>query len=97
MTYEQALDALTVENGGRLWTIGVNSGRWYIHDGRAWVQAAFLKALATSRQFFASWYVYFFGCSTCNPGLRPAAQMVGCTPYLSPNLRSLTRSRILTS
>jgi hypothetical protein len=42
ITYEQAqqaLDGLVVEHGGRLWTIGADTGGWYVHDGRGWVQA----------------------------------------------------------
>jgi hypothetical protein len=37
---DQILSSLIFESGGRFWTIGANSGAWYVSDGQAWVRAA---------------------------------------------------------
>lgn len=42
LSYEQAQDALNtllVEHDGRSWTIGANSGTWYVLDGSGWIEA----------------------------------------------------------
>ena len=37
--FEQALQALMIEDDqGRHWSLGVDTGKWYRHDGQAWVE-----------------------------------------------------------
>lgn len=38
--FEAALKNLMIQDAqGRYWTIGGDSGKWYVHDGRTWVEA----------------------------------------------------------
>src|SRR5512140_2995121 len=37
--FTTALQDLMVEHEGKFWTIGGNSGKWYVHDGQKWVEA----------------------------------------------------------
>ncbi len=38
--FDLAVKGLTIQDDqGRYWTIGGNTGKWYVHDGRAWVEA----------------------------------------------------------
>jgi hypothetical protein len=29
-----------IEHEGRYWMLGADSGKWYVHDGQTWVEAA---------------------------------------------------------
>lgn len=37
--FEAALDKLMFDYQGRYWMIGVNTGKWYVHDGTRWNEA----------------------------------------------------------
>lgn len=38
--FEVALDELVLQDSqGHYWTLGEESGKWYVHDGRGWVEA----------------------------------------------------------
>jgi molecular chaperone DnaK len=37
--FEAAVEAQVIEHGGRYWMLGVNSGNWYVHDGKEWREA----------------------------------------------------------
>ncbi len=37
--FKAAVESQIVDYGGRYWMLGVNSGRWYAHDGGAWHEA----------------------------------------------------------
>ena len=40
LSYQAAIDELCVQdNHGRYWMIGAETGEWYYHDGREWIQA----------------------------------------------------------
>ncbi len=39
--FDAAVKSLMIQDAqGRHWTIGADSGKWYMHDGRAWVEAS---------------------------------------------------------
>jgi hypothetical protein len=39
--FDIAVKGLTIQDDqGRYWTIGGNTGKWYVHDGRVWVEAS---------------------------------------------------------
>jgi hypothetical protein len=37
--FEAALQSQWVDYGGQFWMIGVNSGTWYVHEGKNWHEA----------------------------------------------------------
>jgi len=37
--FDDALKGMMVEHGGRWWMIGTQSGKWYTHDGKNWVES----------------------------------------------------------
>jgi hypothetical protein len=39
-TFDAALRASMIEQDGRWWMLGANSGVWYVHDGTTWAEAA---------------------------------------------------------
>ena len=39
--FDAALKELMIQDAqGRYWMIGADSGKWYVHDGSAWVEAS---------------------------------------------------------
>ena len=34
--FKAAVEAQMVDHGGRYWMLGVDSGKWYVHDGKDW-------------------------------------------------------------
>ena len=34
--FKAAVEAQMVDDGDRYWMLGVESGKWYVHDGKAW-------------------------------------------------------------
>jgi predicted amidophosphoribosyltransferase len=37
--FDSALKDLMIEHGGRYWMLGANSGKWYVHNGKNWVES----------------------------------------------------------
>jgi hypothetical protein len=46
--FDAALRALMFEHAGRWWMLGVDSGRWYAHDGKDWSSATPPRQSATA-------------------------------------------------
>jgi len=44
--FKTAVEAQRVDHDGRWWMLGVNTGRWYVHDGTAWTEAEPPRAAA---------------------------------------------------
>ncbi len=48
--YVAALKRLVIQDAqGRSWMLGVDSGKWYVHNGRAWVEAQPLTSASGTR------------------------------------------------